>query len=97
VVFVGMMGAGVPCARTKSDAHQKYPNIPITKSKPPMTRQTIGTAIAARSAASILCGTYNATTAGTKSVNRPVFIALEAVLIAAYMVLRAAVSRCISC
>jgi hypothetical protein len=43
------------------------------------------------------CGTPTATTAGTNSVKRPVFIALDVVLIAATMVLRAAIEAAICC
>ena len=57
----------------------------------------IGAETLARSPTTIDCGTPTATTAGTSSVKIPVFIALEAVLIAATMVLRAAIEAAVCC
>ena len=50
-----------------------------------------------RSSATIACGIPIPTIVGTNNVKMPVFIALEAVLIAAAMVLRAAIVAAISC
>ena len=95
--FVGLIGAGVPCALTNSTAHQKYPITPDAKINPPITRHTTGTATLPLPPRNILCGIQTATINGTNSVKTPVFIALEAVLIAANMVLRNAIGAVISC
>ena len=50
-----------------------------------------------RSSATIACGIPIPTIAGTNNVKMPVFIALEAMLIAAHMVLREAMEAAISC
>jgi hypothetical protein len=84
-------------ARTKSAAHQRYPITPIAKSAAPATRDKAGTATLSIRSLAILCGIQIPTTSGTNSVNNPVFIAFEAVLMVATIVLRTAIVTVISC
>ena len=91
------MGAGVPCARTKSAAHQRVPDHSQHEECAANGTQDDRGETLVRASATMACGIPTPTTVGTNSVKRPVFSALEAVLIAAAMVLPAAIEASISC